>query len=67
MITGDELIRGLMEAGVIPDKCIRVIIDLEVSKPAQVLYQVYGGPELLNVDLPSMLKANGITGVSSDA
>lgn len=50
------LIKALTDAGVIPDKTRRVIIDIDYESLVTIYYEVLADERLLNVDIAAHLK-----------
>lgn len=57
-ITGENpnLIPALLKAGVVPDGCRRIIIDIAVNTPVKMYYECFGDERILAIDLPKLLK-----------
>ena len=67
VIDGREINRQLVEKGIVPDKCRRVVIDITFNKPVIIYCELYGSEELLELDLPGLLEDAVIINVSQEA
>ena len=45
-----ELVKSLIDSGIVPDNCCRVIIDIAYDNAVKVYYEVYGDERLLDID-----------------
>jgi len=45
-----DLEQQLIDAGVLPDHCTHIVIDIAHGKPVKVYYECWGGSKLLKVD-----------------
>ena len=50
IITGTELGEMLIDAGIVPDNCLRIIIDINHHQAVTIYYQGVGDERLLEVD-----------------
>lgn len=46
----------LIDAGIVPENCTRVIIDIGLDEILKVYYEAYGDKRILDLDLMSALK-----------
>ena len=46
----------LIDAGIVPENCTRVIIDIGLDQILKVYYEAYGDKRILDLDLMSALK-----------
>jgi len=56
VITGISLQEALVEAGIIPSNCRRIVIDIPYDGLAMVYYECLGSDKLLEFDLPRHLQ-----------
>ena len=59
-IMADELGRKLMDAGVVPASCRRIIIDLELGQLPRVFVECIGDSRMLEVDFVEGLKGGDV-------
>lgn len=53
---GRELQQQLVDSGILPELCRRVVIDVPTNEPVMVYYECYSSTKLLQLDLPRYLK-----------
>lgn len=58
VITGHDptLIKSLEAAGILPDQCKRVIIDIDYTALVTIYFECYGDERLYNIDLGMHIK-----------
>jgi len=56
MILSNDLMSKMVDAGLIPETAIKVVIELAVSEPMRVHCQCWGSEKILNVVTPTALK-----------
>lgn len=54
--SGDKLAEALWQAGILPELCRRVVIDIRMNKPVAVYYECDVTTKILDVDLPRYLE-----------
>ena len=47
---GDDFIKELMEKDIVPENCVRFIMDIGVDRKVKIYYEVLGDEKLLSVD-----------------
>ena len=52
-----DLIKAMQEAGILPDNCRRVVIDIPYDDLVEVYYECLGDTRLLDVGMPKHLGA----------
>ena len=56
VITGREGLFGqFKKAGMLPDNCRRIVIDIEVNELVKVYYETFGDDQLVAIDIPQYL------------
>lgn len=55
-IIGKTLQQQLVDAGILPELCSRVVIDIPCASPVSIYYESYGSSKLLELDLPRYLQ-----------
>lgn len=51
-----DLQKALMEAGILPELCARVVIDIPAQGAVLMYYECLGSEKLLKINLPKHLK-----------
>ncbi len=52
-----ELIKAMSDAGILPDNCIRIIVDICYDGAVKIYYEMYGDDRLLDIDFASHIGA----------
>lgn len=64
------LIKVMMDAGIVPDHCRRIVLDIAYNNVVKIYYEVLGDNRLLDVDFAShigaMIKEAHMIGESED-
>ena len=55
-ILANSIQQQLIDAGIVPDNCTRVIIDIGLDSILKVYYETYGDKRIFDLDLMSALK-----------
>ena len=53
-----DLIKQFVEAGLVPDNCQRMIIDVKYDEVVKVYYECLGDKKMLDIDIPKHLGAD---------
>ena len=57
ILRGSDLGKALVEAGMVPENCSKIIIEIDPAKPVILHYCVYGEEDLLRVVIAEVNKA----------
>ena len=55
VISGHKIIKALLDAGIVSDKCRRVVIDIPCDGFVTLYYEVLGDERLLDIDFAKHL------------
>lgn len=56
----DSFLGKLVDAGVVPKDCCRVVIDVRVDEMVKVYYDCFGDKQMLSLELASLLSEPGV-------
>ncbi len=59
MVKGDsKLVQQFVKAGIVPNHCRRIVLDMEIGEIVKLYYECYGDDKLLEIDIPGHLGAD---------